>query len=593
MNKIKHLDQDLINKIAAGEVVERPASVVKELVENSIDARADQISIDLEKGGTDLIVIADNGSGMSKEDAELAIERHATSKIGKLEDLFNIQTMGFRGEALASISSVSQFTLETKIQEGIEGTKLEVKDGKLEINSCGCPVGTKITIKNLFYNVPARKKFLKTPLTEYNHILEQITAFGLIHPEISFKLTHNKTLVLNLPKVTEWLDRVKQILGQDLAKDLIEIKQPGTIEISGFVGKPQIARQNKKSQFVFVNNRYVSDYLIAKAVKEAYGSLIPRELNPVFVLSLKVPPKLVDVNVHPRKAEVKFSNSSEVYVAVMQAVQQFLAKNMTVAQYQVENELPGKRYTLKSQAESTTYKPSVSYQPHFQNIKPQAGTISSALEFSKQILKDDFVEQADKEQIGDWKLLGQIHQAYLLVEAPSAILIIDQHAAAERLLYERFKAEYAKAGIKSQKLLLPLNLELSHREVEILNQSIEFLKNLGFDIEIFGGNTFKVNAVPQELDKLDIKETILGLINDLEEEDFMSAKSVEDKKDLVIKYASCRAAVKFQDKLELEEQIRLLKDVRATMDVINTCPHGRPFIMELTMDQLAKNFKRK
>ncbi|MCX6740002.1 MAG: DNA mismatch repair endonuclease MutL [Candidatus Parcubacteria bacterium] len=593
MTKIQRLDQDLINKIAAGEVVERPASVVKELVENSIDANADQISIDLEKGGIDLIVIADNGSGMSKEDAELAIERHATSKIGKLEDLFNIQTMGFRGEALASISSVSQFSLETKIQEGIEGTSLKIENGQLEIKPCGCPQGTKITIRNLFYNVPARKKFLKSPLTEYNHILEIITAFSLIHPQISFKLVHNKTLILNLPKTAVWLDRLKQVLGQDVAKDLIEIKQPGTIEISGFVGKPQTARQNRKSQFVFVNNRYVSDYLVAKAVKEAYGSLIPRELNPVFVLSLKVPPKLVDVNVHPRKAEVKFSNANEVYIAVMQAVQKFLAKNMTVAQYQVDSPANGKRYTLKSQGETPEYRPAVSYQSHFQNIQPRAGTSSQALEFSKQILKDDFVEQPDKQNIGDWKLLGQIHQAYLLVEAPSAILIIDQHAAAERLLYERFKAEYAKAGIKSQKLLLPLNLELSHREVEILNQSIEFLKNLGFDIEIFGGNTFMINAVPQELDKLDVKQTILGLINDLEEEDFMSAKSVADKKDLVIKYASCRAAVKFQDKLELEEQIRLLKDVRATMDVINTCPHGRPFIMELTMDQLAKNFKRK
>src|SRR4030042_2566852 len=197
MNKIQKLDQDLINKIAGGEVVERPASVVKELVENSIDAKANQISIDLAKGGTDLIVIQDNGTGMSKEDAELAIERHATSKISKLEDLFNIQTMGFRGEALASISSVSQFSLETKTQEGIEGTKLEIKDGKLEISPCGCPQGTKITIKNLFYNVPARKKFLKTPLTEYNHILEIITAFALINPQIAFRLTHNKSLIFN------------------------------------------------------------------------------------------------------------------------------------------------------------------------------------------------------------------------------------------------------------------------------------------------------------------------------------------------------------------------------------------------------------
>lgn len=593
MSIIKKLDQDLINKIAAGEVVERPASVVKELVENSIDAGADQILIDLEKGGTDLIVIQDNGSGMSREDAALAIERHATSKISRLDDLFNIQTMGFRGEALASICSVSQFILETKQKGSLEGTSLKIENGKIKIEPCGCPEGTKIIIKDLFYNVPARKKFLKTPLTEYNHILELATAFALIKPQVGFRLNHNKSLVFNFPKTDNWLERVRQVLGQDVAKELVSLEQSGTLELIGFIGKPQIARQNRKMQFVFVNGRYVSDFLIAKAVKEAFGSLISRELNPVFVLSLKIPAKLVDVNVHPRKTEVKFADSSQIYTAVLTAVQKCLSQNMTVSQYQLETEKPDKVYTLKPQSVGQEYKPQISYQSSFKNIKGQPSQINQALEFSRQLLKDDFEEQPEKQKVGDWKLLGQIHNAYLLVDSPSAILIIDQHAAAERIMYERFKAEYDGHGIKAQKLLLPLNLELSHREVEILNQSLEFLRKLGFDIEIFGANTFKVNAVPQELDKLDVKETILGLINDLEDNDFGKAKTVEDKKDLIVKYAACRAAVKFQDKLELEEQIKLLEDVIMMMDKINTCPHGRPFIMELTMDQLAKNFKRK
>ncbi|MCX6743331.1 MAG: DNA mismatch repair endonuclease MutL, partial [Candidatus Parcubacteria bacterium] len=559
MPQIKKLDQDLINKIAAGEVVERPASVVKELVENSIDAKADQISIDLEKGGTDLIVIQDNGTGMSKEDAKLAIERHATSKISNLEDLFNIQTLGFRGEALAAISAVSQFTLETKIKDSTEGTKLSIIHCKLSIESCGCPEGTKITIKDLFYNVPARKKFLKTPLTEYNHILEIITHFALINPQISFNLTHNKTLILNLPKTNSWLERIKQVLGQDIAKDLLAIKQQGTIEISGFIGKPEIARQNRKSQFIFVNNRAVSDFLIAKAVKDGFGSLIPRELNPIFVLSLKLPPKLVDVNVHPRKAEVKFKDTNEVYLTVLKTIRECLAANLMPARLNTEPGQPIKTYTLKPQAGTQTFRPSVSYQQNFKNI------------------------QARPSQ----------HNSYLMVEAPSAVLIIDQHAAAERILYERFKSEFATTNIKSQKLLLPLTLELSHREIEILKQSLGFLNDLGFDLESFSGNSFIVNAVPQELDKLDIKQTILGLINDLEEHDFNSSKSIDEKKDLVIKYTACRTAVKFQDKLEPAEQIKLLQDVMTMMDKINTCPHGRPFIMELTLDQLAKNFKRK
>jgi DNA mismatch repair protein MutL len=593
MNIIKKLDQDLINKIAAGEVVERPASVVKELVENSIDAHADQISIDLEKGGTDLIIIQDNGTGMIKEDAELSIERHATSKISTLEDLFKIQTLGFRGEALASISAVSQFTLETKTKEGIEGTSLKMENGKLGMASCGCPEGTKITIKDLFYNVPARKKFLKTPLTEYNHILEIITQFALINPQISFKLTHNKTLVLNLPKANNWLERMKQVLGLDIAKDLLEIKQQGTIEITGFIGKPEIARQNRKSQFIFVNNRVVSDFLIAKAVKDGYGSLIPRELNPVFVLSIKLPPQLVDVNVHPRKAEVKFKDTNEIYLTVLKTIQNCLAVNLMPARLRTDTSQPVKTYTLKPQTTSQNFRPSVSYQQNFKNIQTRPSQISQALEFSKQILKNEFEEGEEKPMIGAWRLIGQIHNSYLLIEAPSAVLIIDQHAAAERILYERFKKEFASSNIKSQKLLLPLTLELSHREIEILNQSLEFLKNLGFDIEIFSNNSFIVNAVPQELDKLDIKQTILGLINDLEEHDFNSSKSIDEKKDLVIKYAACRTAVKFQDKLESAEQIKLLQDVITIMDKINTCPHGRPFIMELTLDQLAKNFKRK
>ncbi|MCX6745496.1 MAG: DNA mismatch repair endonuclease MutL [Candidatus Parcubacteria bacterium] len=593
MTKIKKLDQDLINKIAAGEVVERPASVVKELVENSIDAKADQISIDLEKGGTDLIVIQDNGAGMNKEDAELSIERHATSKISTLEDLFNIQTLGFRGEALASISAVSQFTLETKTKEGIEGTSLKIENGKLKIEPCGCAEGTRITIKDLFYNVPARKKFLKTPLTEYNHILETVTQFALINPQISFKLTHNKTLVLNLPKTNNWLERIKQVLGLDIAKDLLEIKQQGTIEITGFIGKPEIARQNRKSQFIFVNNRAVSDFLIAKAIKDGYGSLIPRELNPVFVLSIKLPPQLVDVNVHPRKAEVKFKDTNEIFLTVLKTIQNCLAVNLMPARLKTESGQPVKTYTLKSQATSQTFKPHVSYQQNFKNIQTRPSQISQALEFSKQILNDEFEEQKEQPMIGAWRLIGQIHNSYLLVEAPSAVLIIDQHAAAERILYERFKKEFASTNIKSQKLLLPLTLELSARETEILKQSQKFLVDLGFDIEIFSGNSFIVNAVPQELDKLDIKQTILGLINDLEEHDFNSSKSIDEKKDLVIKYAACRTAVKFEDKLESEEQIKLLQDVIAMMDKINTCPHGRPFIMELTLDQLAKNFKRK
>jgi DNA mismatch repair protein MutL len=588
---IKKLDQDLINKIAAGEVVERPSSVVKELIENSIDANADLISLEIKNGGIDLITIQDNGTGMTKQDAQLALERHATSKISSVDDLFNIQTLGFRGEALASISSVSQFSLETKIKDSSEGTKLDINNSSLDINPCGCPDGTKITISELFYNVPARKKFLKSATTEYNHILELFTQFALINPQISFKLTHNGKLVQNLTKTNNWLERIKQVLGSDIAKELIPIEAKGTFEISGYIGKPQIARNNRKSQFIFINNRAVNDYIIAKAVKEAYGSLIPRELNPVFILNIQMPPELVDVNVHPRKTEVKFINSQEIFLAVLQTVQKSLTNNIS-QQIETGSAMPVKKFTLKPSSTKSNFRPNVSYQSNLKNIKSQPNQAAQALNFSKEILSNQIVAESESAQIGDWRLFGQIHNSYLLVESPQAVLIIDQHAAAERVLYERFKKEFGQNKIKSQKLLLPLTLELSAREVAILNQSMEFLDDLGFDIEIFGNNSFIINAVPQDLDKLDIKKTILGLINDLEEHDFNQAKSIDEKKDMVIKYAACRTAVKFKDVLQPKEQINLLEDILKIVDNINTCPHGRPFVMELTLDQLAKNFKR-
>jgi len=589
---IKKLSQDLINKIAAGEVVERPASVVKELIENSIDAQARQITLEIKNGGIDLISLADNGIGMSKEDAELAIERHATSKISSAEDLFNIQTLGFRGEALASIAAVSQFALETKTQKEIEGTSLKIENGKLKIDPCGCPEGTKVIIKELFYNVPARKKFLKSTSTEYNHILELFTQFALINPQINFKLINNGKIILNLPQTKDWLERIKQILGSDIAKELIPIEAKGTLQISGFIGKPQIARNNKKAQFIFVNNRAIQDFIIAKAVKEGYGSLIPKELNPTFILNFQMPPELVDVNVHPRKTEVKFLNSQEIYLAALQTAQKALTNNISQEIQITQTGLTGRKFILKPRVSNPSYQPTVSYQPTFKNIRSQPSAVSQAIKFSQEVLKNNFTAQPQK-QIGDWRLLGQIHNSYLLVEAPQGILIIDQHAAAERILYEKFKKSYKTEKIKSQRLLLPLNLELSARENEILKQSLNFLQGLGFDIEIFGNKAFIINAVPQELDKLDIKQTILGIINDLEDQDFSRTKSLEEKKDLVIKYAACRTAIKFNDKIAIEEQAKLLEDILNIIDKINTCPHGRPFVMELTLDQLAKNFKRK
>ncbi|HEX9664593.1 MAG TPA: DNA mismatch repair endonuclease MutL, partial [Patescibacteria group bacterium] len=315
--KIKALSQDLINKIAAGEVVERPASVVKELLENSLDAGSNQIAVEIIKGGQDLIKVSDNGQGMTREDAELAVQRYTTSKIAELDDLFNINSFGFRGEALASIASVSRFKLQTKIDQELVGAEIEIIDGETIINEIGWETGTTVTVQNLFFNVPARQKFLKTQSTEFNHILDLFSGYALLYPDISWKLIHNDKTILNLPKAKDWLTRIEAVLGADIARELLPVAFDGwEIRIKGFVAKPALSKSNSKSQYIFVNNRPVRDYLISMAVRDAYTTLIPRGEYPVFVLKIDIDPGLVDVNVHPRKSEVKFLDTRLIYRAV-------------------------------------------------------------------------------------------------------------------------------------------------------------------------------------------------------------------------------------------------------------------------------------
>jgi len=594
---IKKLNQDLINKIAAGEVVERPFSVIKELIENSIDAQATSIILEIRNGGIDYISLQDNGSGMSKEDAILSVERHATSKISSVEDLFKIYTMGFRGEALAAISSVSEFTLQTKQQGELSGIQIKTKNADLEVTDCACLDGTKVIVENLFYNVPARKKFLKSSANEYAHILELITNFALIYPQISFKLIHNKKEVVNFSTTDNWQDRIKQVLGE-IEKQLLPIERKGTISINGFVGKPQVARNNRKSQYLFINNRIINDFLISKAVKEAFGTLIPRELYPAYVLKIDLPPELVDVNVHPQKAEVRFQAPNEIYLAVLAAVKNVLLKNDLTPSLDLISDKTVKENYESADDKGFIFKPKMvesnynikSYsQPSLSNIKSPVSQNQDALNFTRELLSNPDIKPT---QVGNWRLLGQVHNSYLLVEAPNALLIIDQHAAAERIKYEKFKAEYDSSNIRIQKLLMPQTIELSAGEVAVLENALEYLIKLGFDIEVFGTNTFIVQGLPEDLVGLDILQTVMGIINDLQSNDFMQLKSVEDKKDLVIKYAACRSAVKFHDQLQLQEQIRLLKDIQAIYNTLNTCPHGRPFLVELSLEQLAKNFKR-
>lgn len=503
MASIQKLNPDLINKIAAGEVVERPANVVKELIENSIDAEADRVLIDIKNGGFDLIAVQDNGMGMSQEDALLSVKTHTTSKLNSIEDLNTIQTLGFRGEALASISSVSQFSLETREKHALEGTKIIVTNGQTQVEPCGCAEGTKITIKNIFYNVPARRKFLKTPQTEYQHILDTITHFCLIYPGIEFKLSHNGKTALQVQKTSEWQQRIRQVLGTDISNELLDIEAKGTIGITGFVGKPVVARNNRKSQYIFVNNRVVDDFKIATAIKKGFGTLIPRELHPVFVVNILIPYELVDVNIHPRKAEVRFKPEYELFQVLQANTKKILEQHNLTPQISL-NPQGVDLIDSNIQASKPPLEQKVYSMPKSTST-PNLKQVSQSLEFSKQILDSTQAQ----ESIEGWTLLGQIHNAYIIVESQDGLIIIDQHAAAERVLYERFKHE--PHDIKTQKLLVPQNIELSIKESETLKASLEIIREIGFDIEEFGENAFIINGVPQDFANMDIQKTILHM----------------------------------------------------------------------------------
>lgn len=605
MPKIKKLDQDLINKIAAGEVVERPASVVKELIENSLDAGAKNIAVEIEKGGAKLIKVADDGLGMSRDDALLSIERHTTSKIGNIDDLFNIHTLGFRGEALASISAVSRFRLQTKQKEDLVGTEIIFENEKIKSKDIGCKDGTAVIVEDLFYNVPARQKFLKAETTEFNHILDLFNDYVLLYNNIGWKLYHNKKLIFNFSHNLDWAERIRAILGNDVSKDLLPISFDGwELKISGFVSKPAVTRNNKKSQFVFVNNRPVKDYLVSLAVKEAFNNLIPKDQYPVFVFKVDVDPKLVDVNVHPRKSEVKFVDTKLIYNAVYNMVSQVVFSGNEPVMADVKTNPSYKKREFGSIDQAMRFTQKIMGNQGISGLRPYGpigpeGEIRGYQGLSRDIRGDQGIlgdikgyqgVSRGEAVLGDWKLIGQIKNSYLLVESNDGLIIIDQHAAAERILYEKLKNETKKTKPPSQNLFLPIDFELSIREVNLLEDNKNLLQSLGFSIENFGGNSFVVNAVPQELSQYEIKPIILGVVNDLEEPEFKNLKSVEEKQDIVTKYTACRGAVKFNDQLNPEEQIQLLRDIKK-YNVIS-CPHGRPCLWVIEWGDLEKKFRR-
>jgi len=637
---IKQLPEHLINQIAAGEVVERPASVVKELVENSIDAGADKITIEVNDGGDTFLRITDNGLGMDKDDALLAFSRHATSKISSADDLFNIYTLGFRGEALATIAAVSYVSLQTKKRGAIEGTTVQVEGGNIhKVSSIGCPEGTQIEVRQLFFNTPARKKYLKNAATEYGHILSMITGISLAFPNISFTLIHDEKTVFDLPATDDDFVRIRAVLGRSVADELVPVFYGHSkIHLKGYIGKPFIARANRNSQYFFVNQREVKSHVLSYAVKQSYHSLLPKEKHPVFLLYFTLDPESVDVNVHPRKLEVRFRDEKEIFSIITQACSKALETHV-LAPILDGNKTSEYNEDRVQQSPLVLHDKPLQVPSAVMAAEPVAvGTVEQALEFTQRIagnpINENYVSvelpfgNSDESASGNENILerdrssenevtstvngniednpvsgfgvqreatkeilplAQMDRSYILCQQGQSLVIVDQHAAHERVRYTEIVEAFEKQLLSVQPLLVPENLELSHRELALLEQYGEILRTMGFELEPFGGNTIAVNAVPSYAAKLDLQPLIQGLLDDMDHQSSKGDFTMRKERALI--YMACRSAVKFGDPLAPEEQTELLKKLQA-LALPYTCPHGRPTMITLTSDELIKRFGR-
>ena len=587
MAHIKILPEILSNKIAAGEVVERPASVVKELMENALDAGSSRVVVDVEKGGRSLIRVSDNGSGMSHDDALLALERYATSKIFKDRDLFSINTLGFRGEALPSIAAVSRFNLIARAASADSGTEIKVEGGKIiDVSEVGAPRGTMVTVRQLFFNTPARRKFLKTIGTEMGHIADMVARIALGNPAVQFRLTHNEKIVKNWPAASKPFDRVVDIFGSDLKNSLHTIEfQDNGVSISGWIASPRVTRRSSRAIFIYVNGRFVRDRIVQHALFEGYSQRLVKGQFPVAVICIDLPFDAVDVNVHPTKNEVRFARQRDVHEAVRRAVAQTL--------YEVD--LPQWR---PAQAK-TSERISEAVNREFGNRNAEGR--KKELQFGTpdhQDRESSIAEPATRnEQPGFWqqkpfghmRIIGQFHNTYIVCESEQGLILIDQHAAHERVLYEQFSSRAAEVPSPAQKLLVPETVELGYREAGVLEKMIPELKDMGLDIEPFGGNSFVVKAVPALLAEREIRPVIIEMVEAIA--DVGAASGLDDALDQSRMVMACHGAIRANQALS-ETQIKGLLGQLDRCRNPSHCPHGRPTWIRWEIRELDKSFKR-
>lgn len=570
MGNIKVLEESLINKIAAGEVIERPASVVKELIENAIDAEADDIAIEIVEGGKTQIKVVDNGIGMDRDDAKNCFLRHSTSKINSTEDLFLVNSLGFRGEALASIAEISNVKLVTRQENSIEGTSIEVEGGKiLNINSIGRNIGTSVEVRHLFFNTPARKKYLKDINYEFSLILELVTRLSLIYFDTSFKLVHNNEVKFNVMKTKSLFERVVAVYGGETAKSFIKVEKKDRISINGYISKPSLTRSNTNQQNLFVNNRYVKCKAISKAIYDAYGTLLFNKRHPIFTLHISLDPSLIDVNVHPTKKMIRILKEKEVYNFVRNVIKEAFSSEDLIPKEEIE--------LSKSQAVK---------QYSFTKDKQ---TLLRVKEKEPIIPKIDYDKQ-EKYRIGPLKILAQVNRTYILAENYLGLLIIDQHAAQERALYEDFILKYKDKKIKKQNLVKPKIIELTPNEAVSYEQNKEVLTKLGFEIEAYGENSYLIRSVPYIFERFE-SNLLKDMLNEIDASQPNTSKSSDAIQDERIIRFACRKAIKAGEELTLPQMESLVNSLEKCL-VPFTCPHGRPTLINITIAELERKFKR-
>jgi len=593
LGKIVKLDKLIIERIAAGEVVERPASVVKELIENSIDAEASAIRVELSDAGLKKIRVIDNGVGMDKDDAVKALERYTTSKIKSLEDLYCIKTLGFRGEALASIAAVSRLEIVTRTQNSEIGTRVVAEGGVIKIvEPIGAPVGTTVTVYDLFFNAPARLKFLKSRTVELSHSVDIVTKYALIFPDISFELSNDGTQLISSPQADNILEKIVHIYGTEIARNMIQIDVVSdNLYLYGYVSKPSVTRSTKKAMHVYVNKRFVISNLFHNAILDGCRSMFFRGRYPICVLNLEIDPNEIDVNVHPTKLEVKFKDENKVFHFISEAIREALLSEELEPEVDVERiaEIDPSPQTGIQPTQANITRSEQPPVPISSQITPSKPLVQTTLE--KTILSIEEISRLTQQYKIPWNIVGQVAKLFIIAYDNENMYIIDQHAAHERILYEKLLSEYESGEIKKQTLLEPILVSFPIREALILKDNLDMLNKLGFEIAPFGEDSFVIRAVPVIMKKVANMNDLKEFLDELLELEGVKRRKIPSVHEIFALMA-CKAAIKDNDVLDADMMVNLIKEMHSVPKDPYHCPHGRPTILAIPLKKLRRLFKR-